>query len=168
MLGCEWCLDQNNRQGLYGESFIRALAGAAGLSVARQDPDCTGIDFWISSTREVRDDVPLVAVQVKSWSVPSSGDGFWRFRGLTEKRFNALVGARRVPRFLFVVTVPPCIEDYACADDNLLKLSHAAYWVSLRDFEKIREPSCDRKVRVMIPQENLLNVDSLTKLCEES
>ena len=55
-LGCEWCLDQNNHQGWYGECFIQALAAAAGLQCSRLSPDCTGVDFDISGPREVRGD----------------------------------------------------------------------------------------------------------------
>ena len=66
-LGCEWCLDQSNHQGWYGESFVQVLAAAAGLQCSPLTPDCTGVDLDISGTREVRGDFPCVKVQVKSW-----------------------------------------------------------------------------------------------------
>lgn len=169
-LACEWCLDQHNHQGWFGEAFINVLAAAAGLQIAWPHPDCTGIDCHISSTREVERDFPLMSVQVKSWSVPvlTRDDGFWRYRGLTEKRFNALAGqGRRVPRYLFLVVVPPDIGKYSKANDECLLLRQAAYWVSLADVEQIPEPRCERKVQVMVPTGNLLTVESLTKLCEE-
>lgn len=164
-LGCEWCLDQNNHQGWYGEAFVRVLASAAGLALAKQEPDCTGIDFQMSTSYEVDYDFARLEVQVKSWSAPVGNGEFWRYRGLTEKRFNALAGRRRVPRYLIIVHVPPDIDRYTCADKDMLTLKHAAYWVSLRDEEKIPGPRCDRKVPVMVPQQNLLTVQELTKLC---
>ncbi len=167
-LGCEWCLDQNNHQGWYGECFIQALAAAAGLQCSRLSPDCTGVDFDISGPREVRGDFPCIKVQVKSWSTASDSDRSWRYNRLTEKRFNALAGPRRVPRFLFLVIVPPDITRFAQVDENVLRLSHAAYWVSLEDRPKIAEPACNRKVPVLVPRENLLTTDKLVALCEDA
>jgi Domain of unknown function (DUF4365) len=105
---------------------------------------------------------------VKSWSAPRGSDSAWRYRGLTEKRFNALAGPRRVPRFLFLVVVPPDVCTYAYADEEFLRLSRAAYWVSLADRAKVAEPKCERKVPVLIPRQNLLTVETLTALCEDA
>jgi hypothetical protein len=168
-LGCEWCLDQNNHQGWYGECFVQALAAAAGLQCSRLTPDCTGADFIIGGSREIRGDFPCVRVQVKSWSVPTESDGYWRYSGLTEKRFNALAGSdRRIPCFLFLVVVPPDTAKYAFADDTALRLSHAAYWVSLKDRHQIADPSCNRRVPILVPQQNLLTADKLVDLCEDA
>jgi Domain of unknown function (DUF4365) len=167
-LRCEWCLDQNNHQGWYGEHFVQVLAAAAGLQCSPLTPDCNGVDLDISGTREVRGDFPCIKVQVKSWSVPREADGSWRYGGLTEKRYNALAGRRRVPRFLFLVVVPPDASTYACVNGDFLRLSRAAYWMSLESYERFSEPSCERKVQVLVPQQNLLTVESLTVLCEEA
>jgi hypothetical protein len=131
-------------------------------------PDCTGVDLDISGTLEVRGDFPCVKVQVKSWSVPRESDGVWRYRGLTEKRFNALAGPRRVPRFLFLVVVPCDANGYAEASDELLRLHRAAYWVSLRDHEQIKDPRCDRKVQILVPRQNLLTPARLRSLAEDA
>jgi hypothetical protein len=119
----------------------------------------------MSTTYEVDDDFARLEVQVKSWSAPVGDGESWRYRGLTEKRFNALAGRRRVPRYLFIVHVPDDVDSYACADKDVLTLKHAAYWVSLRDRERIPGPHCGRKIPVMVPQQNLLTVEELTKLC---
>ena len=165
-LSCEWCLDQSNHQGWYGECFIQALAAAAGLQCSPLTPDCNGVDFDISGPREVRGDFPCIRVQVKSWSAPRESDGFWRFGGLTQKRFNALAGPRRIPRFL--VIVPSDVTAFARADANGLLLSHAAYWVSLRDRQKIAGPVCSQRVRVPVPRHNLLTADRLVGLVEDA
>lgn len=127
-----------------------------------------GIDLLIMSTTEVQDDYPLMRVQVKSWSAPHGNDDAWRYRGLTEKQFNFLAGTRTVPTFLFLVLVPPDIRNYALVDDQLLRLSHAAYWRSLADEPKIPDASADRKVTVTVPRQNLLTIESLTSLCQGS
>lgn len=41
-------LDPNQHQGLFGESFVRVLASAAGLIVSRAELDVDGCDFTIS------------------------------------------------------------------------------------------------------------------------
>jgi hypothetical protein len=131
-------------------------------------PDCTGVDLDISGTREVRGDFPCVKVQVKSWSVPRESDGAWLYDRLTEKRFNALAGPRRIPRFLFVVVVPRDVGAYTYADDNLLKLNRAAYWVSLQERKPPAMPRCDRRVTVPVPRKNLLTAGTLRQLCEDA
>lgn len=167
-LSCEWCLDQYNHQGWYGESFIRVLAAAAGLQVAKPEPDCNGVDFHISATREIDGDFPMIMAQVKSWSAPLERPGGWRYDRLTQKRFNALAGRnRRFPRFLFVVMVPANVASYSHADEKALQLSHAAYWVSLADGERIQDAACKSRVAVTVPQQNLLTAKSLKALCED-
>lgn len=161
-------MDQNNHQGWFGEAFINVLAAAAGLSIAWPRPDCTGVDCHLSGTHEVDNDFPLLQAQIKSWSAPTGDDQFWRYRGLTEKRFNALAGPRRTPRYLFLVVVPRDSNRYSVGDDVNLRLSHAAYWLSLAGDDKFTEPKCERRTQVLIPKANLLTVQSLAKLCEES
>jgi hypothetical protein len=160
-------LDQNNHQGWYGESFVRVLAAAAGLGVSEVKPDCTGVDFVISATREIDGDFPAMMVQVKSWSKPVERLEGWRYNRLTQKRFNALAGRnRRFPRFLFLVMVPSDRTRHACVGEDVLSLSHAAYWVSLADHEQIQDAACERQVPIMVPRKNLLTVESLVALCE--
>lgn len=105
---------------------------------------------------------------MKSWSTPRGSDEAWRYTGLTEKRFNALAGQRRVPRLLFLVIVPPDTGAFASADEELLRLSRAAYWVSLEDLEQIENPRCERRVPVLVPRQNLLTTKTLRHLCEEA
>jgi predicted nucleic acid-binding protein len=38
-VGCEWCLDQSNYQGWYGECFIQVLAAAANRPPEQVSPD---------------------------------------------------------------------------------------------------------------------------------
>jgi hypothetical protein len=148
---------------------MQVLAAAAGYAVGKPYPDVFGVDFFICGTTKVEDDFPLLAVQVKSWSVPVARDGHWHYSGLSETQFNALVGKdRTVPRLLILVIVPSDVKSFASADERLLALSHAAYWLSLRDREEIAEPNSKRGVPLMIPQRNLLTVDSLNWLCERS
>jgi hypothetical protein len=144
------------------------LAAAAGFGIAKPYPDLAGIDLHISGMNEVEDDFPLAKVQVKSWSTPHGGDLAWRYDRLDERQFNVLAGTRAVPAFLFLIVVPPDPRDFARADCEQLKLSHAAYWMSFADRQRIPNPSTKRYVTVTIPRTNLLTVESLTALCEGS
>lgn len=141
------------------------LAAAAGFGVAKPYPDLAAIDLHIVGMSEVADDYPLAKVQVKSWSTPRSDDLAWRYDGLNEKQFNVLAGQRAVPAFLFLIVVPADPRDFAQADAQRLQLSHAAYWISLADRQRIPNPSTKRYVTITIPRANLLTVESLTALC---
>ena len=62
--------------------------------------------------------------------------------------------------------VPRDRTRYARAEDEALRLSHAAYWVSLADCEKIQGAACNRRVPIVVPKQNLLTVESLVALIE--
>jgi hypothetical protein len=161
----EASLDRNHHQGWYGECFVRALAAAAGLRVAKPEPDVDGIDFHFSWISRGYDDYTIARVQVKSWSTPRESDQGWRFR-LSETHFNALAGDTAIPVYLFLVVVPPKAQDYTRADHDWLRLGRAGYWVSLAHRPRIATPRPNQHVPVYVPKQNLLSVESLTALCE--
>lgn len=49
----------------------------------------------------------------------------------------------------------------------MLRLTHAAYWVSLAGQPKIDDPRCQRKVPILVPKQNLLTAESFRSLCED-
>jgi len=159
-------LDPNQHQGLFGESFVRVLASAAGLVVARAELDVDGCDFTIShkgirgATRH-----PKIDVQVKSWSHRRSSqrDGHWKYR-MQARHFNELAGMDfALPRFLVLVIVPDDCADYATTHHDVVELKHAAYWLSLQDRQPV-SGAPDSKVPVDVPVGNLLTVDALRTL----
>lgn len=161
-------LDHRQHQGLFGEAFVRVLASAAGLVVARADLDVTGEDFTISY-KGARGDKrhPKIDVQVKSW-IKSKADASWRngswLYRMRAASFNEIAGDDfSLPRFLFVVIVPDDVVDYARCEAGQMALSHSAYWVSLADHTLV-DPAAQATVAVEIPQENILTVDSLRNL----
>ncbi|WP_280265624.1 DUF4365 domain-containing protein [Nocardia wallacei] len=160
----QWCLDRNQHQGHYGEAFVQALAAAAGLQVAKPQPDCTGVDLQLTVPSEYNGDFPQIQVQVKSWSVPKERDDSWRYHKLNEMQFDALAGRRIWPRYLFLVVVPGHSDEYAVASTSSLALAHAAYWVSLADEPRLEHPSRDRHRTVSVPKGNLLTVRTLQAL----
>lgn len=136
---------------------------------SRADLDVNGVDMGFEETGDrggIR--APEIKVQVKTWSAPRSSGPYWDFDGLTEAQFNKLAGPGfRTPRFLVVVIVPTDSPAYCSADDGQLRLSHAAYWVSLRDQDPIAAPGDKRRRRVRIPKANLLTPDSLRSLLDD-
>jgi hypothetical protein len=154
-------LDRNQHQGLFGESFVRVLASAAGLIVARAELDVAGEDFTISykgvlgHTRH-----PKIEVQVKSWSRPVCRGEQWQYH-LRARHFNELAGADfALPRFLILVIVPDDCTDYATVSPDSVHLRRSAYWRSLRDRERV-DVDPNTKVPVPVPRANLLTVHAL-------
>lgn len=157
-------LDPNQHQGLFGESFVRVLASAAGLIVAKAELDVTGDDFTIShkgvlgNTRH-----PKIDVQVKSWSRAVQRDGHWKYR-MQAMHFNELAGLDfALPRFLVLVIVPADGADYATIRHDAVELKHAAYWLSLQDRQLVTGAP-NAKVPVDVPVSNLLTVNVLRTL----
>lgn len=160
-------LDPYNHQGKFGEGFVCALAHAAALKISRGDIDYDGVDYEFTLIGRARGHrYPKIEAQVKSWSTPKSADELhWNYDRLTQRQFNRLAGADfHVPRFLFVVIVPTDARDYTFASHDALRLSHAAYWVSLERHTRISEDSPDKYVKVAIPKTQLLDVETLVSL----
>lgn len=157
-------LDPNQHQGLFGESFVRVLASAAGLIVSRPELDADGCDFTIShkgpsgATRH-----PKIDVQVKSWSQPICSDRHWKYR-MRGRHFNELAGTDfALPRFLVLVIVPEDCANYATTRHDVAELKHAAYWLSLQDRQPVNGAP-EAKIPVDVPVDNLLTVDTLRTL----
>lgn len=159
-------LDPNQHQGYFGESFVRVLASAAGLIVAKADIDVTGDDFTISHKGTIgRTRHPKIDVQVKTWSRRRAvwRDQHWNY-ALKAQHFNELAGTDfPLYRYLFLVIVPDDWADYATVGSDSVHLKYAGYWQSLRDLDRV-DVAPDTKVPVRVPDANLLTVDALRAL----
>lgn len=144
---------------MYGERFVQLLAAAAGYGSTKPDPD-HGIDLVITDSRSL----PIAVAQVKSWSTPKATGRMWHFPNLTERQFNVIAGKNALPAYLIVVVVPRDRQDYTNVDERQLHARHAAYWVSLANQPRFDNPT-NRKVRVDVPQDNLLTVREMITLC---
>ncbi|MFD9959211.1 DUF4365 domain-containing protein [Amycolatopsis sp. NPDC058986] len=159
-------LDKSEHQGAFGESFIRVLASAAGLTVGQEDIDTRGIDLTLGYKGVLgRWRHPSIQVQVKSWMRrrATHRDGFWKYR-MEAKHFNNLAGSDfQMPRFLTLVVVPDDWPDYAVITHERTELRYAAYWVSLLDKPRV-DPHQVATVAVDVPVRNLLTVAALREL----
>jgi hypothetical protein len=155
-------------QGNYGETFIKVLAAATGLSAAKDEPDRNGIDwtFTFPGTNG-KHRYPAVSAQVKSWSAPVGDLQHWKYH-LKIKHFNKLAGRGwQMPRFLFLVITPKDPADLVEVEPEHLLLRNAAYWASLMDEQPVvGEPHAKHQVRV--PKTNLLTPDSFRYLFHPS
>lgn len=87
------------------------------------------------------------------------------FRGLDERQFNKLAGNEfLVPRYLFVIHVPPRADLYADLSTSGLLLRHIGYYVSLRACLPIGTPDRRRRTKVEVPLGNVLTANSLRDL----
>ena len=157
-------LDRQQHQGYFGETFIRALASAAGLIVSRADLDVTGEDFTIVGKGAVAGKRhPKIDVQIKSWSSPAGVGAEWSY-AMSVEHFNELAGMDySLPRFLILVIVPKSHHQYAVAQPSQLVLNHSAYWASLQHLSRI-DPTTQTRVTVHIPRANLVTTQSLWSL----
>jgi hypothetical protein len=161
-------LDSRTHQGKFGEDYIRVLASAAGLIVRTDDVDRDGVDLGIKFPGRVGAAAsPAIDVQVKSWSRPRrtpSGDE-WHFDGLNEAQFNRLAGEDfTVPRYLFLVVVPPESKRYVNMWTDGMLLQHLAYFQSFQSELPVERPETSRRRPVRVPVSNLLTVRSLLSL----
>lgn len=156
--------EKYNHQGYFGECFVRVLTGAAGLIAGELDVDVTGVDFFINEpgTRgTVR--YPKIEVQVKSWHAPRGDSESWHYE-MKVPHFNDLAGdGFQVPRYLFLVIVPPDAPEYTQAEPQALHLRHCAYWASLAKLRPIDERA-QKKTTVRVPKQNVLTVQELQRL----
>lgn len=164
-------MELNNHQGWYGETFVAAIAAAAGFQVAVPYPDI-GKDLILG--RNDDDDHPArdvqIALQVKSHRVDelhSAGTGFKVT--LPRAQYKRLRGRRQIPVYLVMVAVPRDPAEYAVVEPGALLLHHSAYWVSLK--HELVLPEDRKSVTVTVPRDNLLTVSVLHEFfdqaCEE-
>jgi hypothetical protein len=155
-------------QGRFGEDYVRVLASAAGFTVSDYSPDVDGVDLQIAYPGEARSvRSPRIDVQVKTTSRLRPDGGVLPFDGLSGWQFNKLAGPGFVvPRYLFLVIVPPDASQYVDLSHHGLLLRHIGYFASLRALTKVPEQRAS--VRVRVSTANVLTVERLRALVEDS
>lgn len=160
-------LNEQVRQGHFGEGFIWALSCAAGLNPGKRVLDVDGVDIQIGRPgRHGKMKAPTIEAQIKSWSTAKVKNGFYPY-SLPVSNFNNLVGVvgedLAVPRYLFLVVVPPDFEQYCHATAGGMTLCYAAYWHDLMHEDEV-DPDTQESKTVYVPQANLLTATSLREL----
>ncbi|WP_405683943.1 DUF4365 domain-containing protein [Streptomyces sp. NBC_00057] len=162
-------MELNNHQGWYGETFVAAIAAAAGFQVAVPYPDI-GKDLILGRDHEDPDLDVQIALQVKTRRVEEVAETDTGFKiTLSAAGYKRLRGKRQVPAYLVMVLVPTDPAQYIRMDEEALVLRRCAYWVSLE--QRLPLQQGQKTVTVTVPRDNLLTVDALHKFfaraCEE-
>ena len=163
-------MELNNHQGWYGETFVSAIAAAAGFQVAVPYPDI-GKDLILGRDHEDPELDVQIALQVKSRRVgefTTSGTGL--SIALPIDQFKRLRGRRQVPCYLVMVMVPEHPREYIEVAEQALTLHHSAYWLSLESYPMPVQRG-QKTVTVTVPRDNLLTIEVLhdffDRACEE-
>jgi hypothetical protein len=123
-----------SRMEMLQDSYLRAIASAAGCSMSKPDPD-DGIDWTLTHTSDahVLDSEIDLKVQLKSTSKVSANpsNGFVSI-SLDNDRF--LLMSRQpviINRILIAMIIPDGVADWVSADHDLLSLRHCSYWINM-------------------------------------
>ena len=143
--------------------YVNALAARAGYTTSVPEPDRDSVDLRIQGGGRLR---PAIDVQLKATAKRRDRrSGSWSFR-LPIKNYRDLRTETQTPRVLVVLELP---DDEACwmtVTEKDLVLRRRAYWLSL---QQGHEEIVDQEtVTVRIPEGNVLNVDVLRGLMEQS
>lgn len=163
-------MELNNHQGWYAETFVAAIAAAAGFQVAIPYPDI-GKDLILGRDHEAPELDVQIALQVKSRRMSELKTAETGFKiSLPIEQYKRLRGRRQVPCYLVMVVVPPNPREYVRVGELALTLYHSAYWVSL-EHHPLPIQQGQKSVTVTVPRDNLLTVDILhhffDRACEE-
>jgi hypothetical protein len=142
------------------------LASAAGLTVYQYNRDIHGIDLGICREEPGHHcRSPKIEVQVKTVSRPTHRGGALVYDGLDARQYDKLAGPLfQLPRYLFVVVVPPRAELWADLGPQGLLLRHIGYYLPMRDQPAL--PAGRASARLAVPTANVLTVERLQALVE--
>ena len=145
-------------------AYVTALAARAGFATSVPVPDRDSVDLSVHAGGPRR---PALDLQLKATAtLQSPQEGFVPFQ-LQIKNYDDLRINAQTPRLLVVLELPADESRWMTVTAEELALRRRAYWLSLRGF-----PDPDRAgqqtVTVRIPEGNLLDVDALRDLMEQS
>ncbi|GGK73293.1 DUF4365 domain-containing protein [Streptomyces flaveus] len=158
-------LNQDNRQGFYGEAFFQATVAAAGFTAQKQaEADLYLTDFDVGHPGPLgRLRYPKIGVQVKSSRNARLTQNDVRYK-LKSKYYNELARPAHEwasPTFLVVVLVPKDPDDWMEVSADQLVLKDAAYWTCLHGQRQRQDLHPDTKVTLSVPRANLLTAEAL-------
>ncbi|MFI6466643.1 DUF4365 domain-containing protein [Streptomyces sp. NPDC050528] len=135
-------LPKKQRMEMLQDGYLRAVAAAAGCTMAKPDPD-DGIDWKLSHTSEFHTaDCQIdLKIQLKStWtSAPNPSNGFVSVN-LSNERLKLLARSPvTVHRILVAMIVPEDIANWVEASHEIFQLRHCAYWRSVTGVESSGE-----------------------------
>ena len=152
--------DQKERLSL---AYVNALAARAGFATSVPVPDRDSVDLRVQSSGLRR---PALDLQLKATvALQRSQAGFVSFQ-LQIKNYDDLRIETQTPRLLVVLELPSDDALWMTVTAEELVLRRRAYWLSLQ--QGFPDRAGQQTVTVRIPEGNLLDVDALRDLMEQS
>ncbi len=143
--------------------YAKALAVRAGYSVSVPEPDRDSVDLRIQAGGAHR---PALDLQLKATaSIGEPRDGSLSFQ-LSIKNYDDLRIETQTPRLLVVLELPHDESRWMSVTMDELILRRRAYWLNLQRNHK--EITDQKTVTVHIPEQNVLSVEVLQRLMEQS
>ena len=157
-------MDLSQQKEQFSNTYVRAVASAAGYSVYKPSVDDESVDLGIAAkgrTGIVRS--PRLELQLKCTSVAALDDCFVRYP-LKLKNYNDLrMEDFAIPRILIVVLVPNLLADWLQQSETELCMKHCGYWLSLRGMPDTRNTN---NVTVRLPRNHLFTVSALQSIMQ--
>ncbi len=151
-----------DRQEALSVVYVKALAARAGYVTAQFDFDRDGIDMEIKAGGQMR---PTIGIQLKATTnLGKAENGYFTFP-LKRRNFDLLRTQTQTPRLLVVLDLPKDESQWLTVTVGELVLRRSAYWLNLR---RESETANQHSIAVKIPEANLLNVESLCALMDQS
>lgn len=143
--------------------YVKALAARAGYATSVPEPDRDSVDLRIQAGGPRR---PALDLQLKATTVLAKNrHGMLPFK-LPSKNYRDLREETQTPRLLVVLELPENEALWMTVTDEELVLRRRAYWISLQHgHEEVLNQS---SVTVHIPESNLLDMEALRGLMEQS
>ncbi len=142
--------------------YVKALAVRAGYVTAQLDFDRDGIDMEIHAGGQMR---PAIGIQLKATTnLGNAENGCFTFP-LKVRNYESLRIETQTPRLLVVLDLPKDENQWMTVNVDELVLRRCVYWINLRGYG---ETTNQYSVTVKIPEENVLNVESLCTLMGQS
>ena len=107
---------------------------------------------------------PSIALQLKATINLNCTEGIYRFP-LKIRNYNQLRGVNQTPRLLVVLEMPRDETQWLTITNEELILRRRACWISLKGCEEIDNTT---STTVLIPKDNVFDVDSLRLLMDRS
>lgn len=155
-------LTSQDREEALSLVYTRAVAAGAGYVTSDCEFDRDGVDLRIHAGGAMR---PALDLQLKATvNLDATAHEHCRFP-LKRRNYDLLREETQVPRLLIVLELPRSKDDWITISENELILRRRAFWLSLKDLEESNNRS---SVTVHIPKANVLHIESLRALMDQS
>ena len=156
-------MDISQQKEQFSQTYVRAIAIAAGYSLYKPEVDDDSVDLGIAAKGGkgyLRS--PRLELQLKCTSQTIADRKRLKYP-LSLKNYNDLRANVHVPRLLVVVLVPERPMDWLQHSEEALCMKHCGYWISLRGQSATQNTTA---VTIELPRSNQFTVEALQGIVE--